>query len=174
MKKFSLSTTTVFLIVLLVAMVVYCFAYFIPAQSEQALLRSETALYNGEASVYGQYLSDASSLEAEIDAIQKEIDALHASGYVNDSTVSFKISDAIQRYGVSLSSITLSGTTEFEGYRVLPINLALKGNLNDILSFIEYFENNQDGSYLVRGATMEIANGSVNATMVIFLCSPNL
>lgn len=174
MKKFSISTSTIFLVVLLLALAVYWFTYFVPAQSEMSLLRSETSLYNAESAVYRQYLTDSSPLEAEIEAVQKEIDELNSTGYINDSTVSFKISDAIQRYGVSLSSITLSDVTTFEGYRVLPINLTLKGQLPDVLNFIQHFENNQEGSYLVRGSTLEVAGNMVNVNLVIFLCTPNM
>ena len=174
MKKFSLSFTVIYMLALLAAIAVYWFAYFMPAQNDMTVLRAETALFNGEASVYGQYLSDTSSLEADIEAIQKEIDNLHATGYINDSTVSFKISDAIQRYSVSLSSISLSSETTFEGYRVLPLNLSLKGSYENIISFIRHFENNEEGSYLVRGVSLEIAGSVTNASMVIFLCTPNV
>ena len=44
----------------------------------------------------------------------------------------------------------------------------------DILKFIEYFENNKEGSYLVRGSCIEVTGNTCNANLVIYLCTPNM
>ena len=173
-KNFSLSKVTVVMLILLVALAVYGFAYFLPAQSNMTLLRTETALFTAESAMYRQYVADTTPLETDIDAIQKQIDEMNATGYTNDSTVSFEISDAIQRYKVSLSSVSLEAVTTYKDHRALPINLTLSGEMNNILKFIQHFENDKDGSYLVRGSTIEIAGNTVNASLVIYLLTPNI
>ncbi len=173
-SKFSLSKVTIVMLLLMVALIVYAFVYFVPAQSLLTQLRAEIAVNNTESAIYRQYLEDVSPLEADIEVIQKEIDQLNAEGYTNDSTVSFKISDAIQQYKISLSSVSLEEVTTFKEHRALPINLTMTGELENILKFIEHFENDQDGSYLVSGSVIEISGTTTTATLVIYLCTPNL
>ena len=173
-KKFALSRVTTVMLFLLVAVLVYVFVYFIPAQSTAAMLRSEIALHNAESSIYQQYVSDPAPLEQDIQDIQQQIDELNATGYINDSNVSFKISDAIQRYKISLSSVSLESATTYKEHRALPITLTISGELDNILEFIEYFENNEEGSYLVRGSSIEIAGNTTNAALVIYLCTPSV
>jgi predicted PurR-regulated permease PerM len=173
-KKFPISKTSIYLILLIVALIIYVFTYFIPVQSQINTLRTEIRLFDVETNIYRQYLEDPSPLEADIAAIQAEIDRMNAEDYTNDSTVSFDIGNAIQRYGVSLSSVSLSDATTFEGNRILPIYLELSGDWDNILKFIAYFETNQDGSYLVRESSFVIAANNVTAKLVIYLCTPNV
>lgn len=173
-KKFSLSKPILIALAILVVLAVYCFAFMVPGQTELTAKRAELSVANAESALYRQYLTDLSPLESDIEAIQAEIDKLHAEGYINDSNVSFEISDAIQRYRVSVSSVSLETVTTFEGHRALPINIAMTGELENILKFIEHFENDEEGSYLVRGTTLEIAGNRVTTTMVIYLCTPDL
>ena len=86
MKK-NFSIVTVFLLVLMAALLIYCFTYFIPVQQEMTEIRSQIAVHNAESSVYRQYVDDVTPLEEDIAAIQAEIDELHKNGYINDSTV---------------------------------------------------------------------------------------
>jgi len=173
-KKFSLSKTSIYLILLVLALIVYVFVYFIPAQSELAMLRSEIALYNAETAIYRQYLDDPSPLEADIADIQAEIARMNTEDYTNDSTVSFEIGTAIQRFKISLVSVTLDTVTEIDGMRALPICLKMNGEMDNLMKFIRYFENDEDGSYLVRGTAFEVAGNTINASMVIYLCTPNV
>lgn len=173
-RKFSISKTTIYLLLLILALVIYIFVYFLPAQSTLAMLRSEISLFNVETATYRQYLEDPTPLKADIDAIQAEIDRLHAEGYVNDSTVSFIISDAIQRYSIGLTSIAIGSKTELDGNRVLPINLSMTGSMTNLQKFIKHFESSQEGSYLVRGTDIQIGANTNVASMVIYLCTPNV
>ena len=173
MKK-SFSKSVVFIVAVVLILAGYCVLYMVPAQNELIQLRAETTVANAEASIYRQYLNDLSPLEADIASIQKEIDSLHADGYVNDSNVSFEIGNAIQRYNISLSSVTLDNVTTFEGHRALPINVTMTGELDNILKFISHFENNPEGSYLVRGSSIEISGYTTKASVSIFLCTPDM
>lgn len=173
-KKFSLSKPTIIALLILVVLAVYCFVFMIPGQTELTAMKAEVAVANAESALYRQYLTDLSPLEADIEAIQAEIDKLHADGYINDSNVSFKIADAIQRFKVSVSAVSLENVTTFEGHRALPINISMDGEMNNIMKFISHFENNKDGSYLVRGASIEMAGNSCTASMVIYLCTPDM
>lgn len=171
-NKLKLSPTTIVMLVMLLVAVLYLFLYFIPSQSELTLIRAETSLANIEMATYKAYLADTTPLENDIAAIQAEIDEMNDTGYTNDSTVSLVISDAIQRYSVSLSSVTLSSVTNIDGNNALPINVAITGTMENILSFISHFENNEAGSYLVRAASMEINGERCTASLVIYLCTP--
>lgn len=173
-KKFSLSKPTVIALLIIVVLAVYCFVFMIPAQTELTAMKADVAVANAQTALYRQYLTDLTPLEDDIQAIQEEIDKLHAEGYVNDSTVSFEIADAIQRFQVSVSAVSLENVTTFEGHRALPINISMTGDMKNILKFISHFENDKEGSYLVRGTAMEIAGNSTTASMVIYLCTPDM
>ena len=173
-KKISLSKSTVIIIVMLLVLAVYGVVYMVPAQSELTLMRAETSVAIAEAAVYRQYLTDSSPLEADISAIQAEIDTLYSDAYTNESNVSFDIGSAIQRNNVSVSSMTLSNTTIIDGNKALPINLTIRGEFTDVLNFIKYFEENQEGSYLVHSAAMDVSGTTANAALVVYLCTPNV
>ena len=97
---------------------------------------------------------------------------MHAEDYTNDSSVSFEISGAIQRYRLSVSSVTLDNPTTINGYRALPINVAVSGELENLLSFISHFEDNEEGAYLAQGATIQISGNRASATLLFYLCTP--
>lgn len=172
MKKAKLSVFTIILLVMIAILTVYYFLFFVPAQAELTLLRTDISVYDMEASVYEPYLSDTVSLDADIAALEAQLEDLRANGYVNDSTVSLVIGDAIQRYNVSLTSITLGEETTISNYRALPINVSLTGSFDDILTFMDAFENDTEGSYLVHAANMEINGNLCTSDIVIYLCTP--
>ena len=174
MKKLSVSKATIYLVLLFIALIVYVFVYFVPTQSQMTALQSEIALYNAETAIYRQYLEDSTPLEADIATIQAEIDRMHDEDYTNDSTVSFEIGNAVQRYKVSLVSVSVDSATEINGYRALPITLTVTGDMNNLIKFIKYFENDMDGSYLVSSTNFEVAGAKIDASMVIHLCTPNV
>lgn len=173
-KSFSMSKVTIVMLLLLVAMVVYCFVYFLPAQTTMSCLNADIAVYNAESSIYREYLTDHSPLEADIESIQAQIDQLNSEAYTNDANVSFEISNAVQRYQISLAAVSIQNVGEFEDYRVLPITLSVSGEMDNLLKFIKHFENNQDGSYLVRGSKFTINGNKISASIDIFLCTPNV
>lgn len=174
MKNLKMSKSAIAIVLMLVALAVYCFVYMMPAQTELIAMQAEMSVANVQANAYRQYLNDLSPLEADIAAIQAEIDELNAEGYINDSTVSFEISSAIQKCQVALSSVSLQTPTTYEDHRVLPINLTMSGDLENILKFISLFENDEEGSYLVRSTSIDMAGKTANATMVVYLCTPNV
>lgn len=173
-KKFSISKTGIYLLLLVLAIAVYAFAYFIPAQNNMTMIRSEIALHTAETAVFNQYLDDTSALEADIDTILAEIDRLHAEEYTNESDVSFKISSAIQQHRLAVSSVALNNATVVDGNRALPISVEVSGNLENLLEFISYFENNEEGSYRAQGATVAISGSKATATLLIYLCTPSV
>ncbi|MBR5474377.1 MAG: hypothetical protein IKU83_03090, partial [Lachnospiraceae bacterium] len=142
------------------------------AKLEMTAMQANTLLAKTEATMYQPYLTDHAPLEKEAASIQDQIDELHKTGYTNDSSVSLVIGQAIQRYQVTLNAITLDEATDIDGNRALPINLTVTGPLQNILDFIEFFETNQDGSYLVHAAQVEINGDTVITKIVMYLCSP--
>lgn len=172
--KNKISLVTIVLVVLLVVVGVYYFTYFVPTQTEMTQIQAEIALNKAQAAMYEQYITDMSGLEGDIAAIQAEIDRMYDSGTVNQSNVSLVISDAIQRYRISLTSVSLGSETTYESHKALPINLSLVGSTADITDFIAHFEDDTAGSYLVRASSLEINGSSTNATLLIYLLTPDV
>lgn len=170
-KKMPVSPVLLTLLLLLVVMVIYAVSYFIPAQSELTLMRADVAVAEAEAKIYESYLNDPSHLQKEIDALEDEL-AKMSNDYTNDSNVNFEISQAIQMYDVSLASVSLSTVETYNGHRALPINLTIKGTTENILQFIQHFETNMIGSYVVRGVAMETTAARTEADIVLYLCTP--
>lgn len=169
-KKFSL--VSIVLLVMIAIAAVYYFVFFVPGQTDLQMIKADTMVYTAEASIYEAYISDPTSLEDEIAQAQAELDDLWANGFINDSTVSLVIGDAIQRYSVNLTSMSLGAETTIEAWRALPINVAVDGDYNDILEFISHFENNTEGSYLVHAAALETNGNLTSANIVIYLLTP--
>lgn len=174
MNNKKISSVTIVLVLLMLILLGYVFIYFLPAQAEITALKSQIQIANMETATYRQYLTDSAPLEAEIQSIQDEIDRLHAEGYVSDSTVNFDISNAIQLHNVSLTSVSVGSVTTVQDNRALPINLSLTGSLYDVLGLIRYFENNQEGSYMVGSTTIRISGQSAITSVIIYLCTPNV
>lgn len=172
-KKLPVSPVTLVLLVWLVVLAVYAFAYYIPGQAEMNALNADVAVMRGEVELLDQYLNNSAPLEQDIKDLEKEIDKI-SEEYVNDGNVNMVISDAIQRYQVSLSSVTLGSVTTYNGLRALPINLSLHGTTEDILAFISHFENSEDGAFVVRGVSLDVNAYSTDANMVLYLCTPSV
>ena len=168
-----MSPIVLMMLVILLVVAVYGVAYFLPAQEQMTVLRNEIAIYDAESRIFQEYLVDASPLENEIQAAKDEIAKIHAEGYVNESTVNFEINDALRDCNVSLTAISLGQVTSHEGFRALPINLSVKGTREHITNLVRHFEDNEEGSYLVRGVQMSIAGEDVTASLVIYLLTPN-
>lgn len=171
-KKSPISLFPAVCLLLLVVILLYFFLYFQPTRLSMTSMQAETTLFKTEASMYAPHLNDHSQLEAQIADSEDRIANLHKTGYTNDSSVSLVIGEAIQRFNVTLNAINLDDPTTVDEHRALPIYLTLTGTLNDTLSFIEFFENNQDGSYLVHAVSTSINGETCQTNIVMYLCSP--
>lgn len=172
-KKLPVSPVTLVLLVWLVVLAVYAFAYYIPGQAEMNALNADVAVMRGEVELLDQYLNNSAPLEQDIKDLKKEIDKINGE-YVNDANVNMAINDAIQRFNVSLSSVTLDSVTTYNGMRALPINLSLRGTTENILAFVSHLENSQDGAFVVRGVGVNVNAYSTEANMVLYLCTPSV
>lgn len=173
MKK-GLSPVFIFMIALLVVLVAYFFLYLTPAQAEMISMEAEINIYKAEAAIYQEYIGNTKSLEADIAAIRDEISAMHAEDYTNESQLSLVLSDAIQANKLSLNSVSLGKVTTRGENRALPVTVSVNGTTEDILSFIRYFETNTEGSYLVQASSLDITGKVTKATLVIYLCTPDM
>lgn len=171
-KKLPISPFAIFFLVVLVALVLYSVNYLFPTRNEMTAIRSEIMVNNAEANIYRPYVADTSELEAQIAAIEAEIAQLHQEGYVNDSTVSLTIAEAVQEYNISLTSVSLGAITRFDGHRALPVNISMSGSLENVIRFISHFENDSVGSYIVQASSLQISGSTARATMVLYLCTP--
>ena len=77
-------------------------------------------------------------------------------------------------FRIELSSVSLEPVTTFQDYRVLPINLTVSGDFDDMIQIIRHFENDTEGSYMVRGSSVEFSGTTANMNLVIYLCTPNV
>lgn len=170
--KTKISGASVLMFVMLLAVALCYFLVFVPGQQSMATVQSETSALEAEAALYQEYIADPSALEADIAALQAEIDAVHADSYVNANTVGLVVSDAIQRFQVELTSFTLGSETTIGDCNALPMNLSLEGTTEDILAFIAHFESDDEGSYLVHAASLEMNGGECQGQVVIHLCTP--
>jgi len=158
--------------VMLLAVALSYFLAFVPGQQSRATMQSEAAALEAEVALYDEYIADPSVIEADIAALQAEIDTIHAESYVNANTVGLVVSDAIQRFQVDLTSFTLGSETTIGESKALPMNLSVEGTTQNILDFIAYFENDDEGSYVVHAASMEMNGKECSAQVVIHLCTP--
>lgn len=170
-KKLPISPVMLVLLVWLVVLGIYAFTYYIPSQPEMKLLNADVAQKRAEVQALEDYLKDPAPLKQDIAKLKKEIDEVKSS-FVNDGNVNMVISSAIQRYEISLNSVTLSSPTTYKGMRALPINLQLHGSTEHILQFIESFEKNENGSFVVNNVSFSVNSYSTEATMVLYLCTP--
>lgn len=171
-KKFPISPVAMFFLAVLLILVIYCVYYLFPTRNEMSAISAEIAVNNAEANIYRPYVDDTSDLEAQIAAIEAEIAQLHAEGYVNDSSVSLTLAEAVQEYKISLSAVSLSATTNIDGHRALPINISMSGSLENVIRFISHFENDTEGSYIVRASSLQISGSTARTTVVLYLCTP--
>ena len=171
-KKLPISPVAVFFLVVLLVLVIYCLYYLFPTRNEMNAISADIAINNAEANMYRPYVEDTSELEAQIAAIEEEIAQLHKDGYVNESSVSLTIAKAVQEYSISLNSVSLGNTTTIDGHRALPINISMSGSLENVLRFISHFENDTEGSYIVRASSIQISGSSAKTTVVLYLCTP--
>ena len=137
------------------------------------MLQSDIAINTAEADIYRPYLGDVSEIEEQIAAIEEEIAQLHAEGYVNESNVSLIISQAVQEYKITLTSVSLRSTNTVDGHKALPINISLSGSLENVVRFIAHFEQDPVGSYLIHAASVEMSGSAARTTIVLYLCTPN-
>ena len=171
-KKLPISPVAIFFLVVLLVLVIYCLYYLFPTRNEITAIRGEIAVNNAEADIYRPYVDDTSELEAQIAEIEDEIAQLHADGYVNDSSVSLTLVEAVQEYNISLSAVSLGEPTKIDGHRALPINISMSGSLENVIRFISHFENDSVGSYIVRSSSLQISGSIARTTVVLYLCTP--
>lgn len=174
MKKVQFSPVLIAVFLIVVVLVAYYAIYFVPAQAELVSAQGEITVLRMQADTYRPYLDDISPIEADIAKVADEIEQMHRDGYVNATNVSMVISDAIQRFGISLSSISLGKETKIDNCRALPINLSIAGTFDNVVEFVSYFENNTEGSYLAQGCTVSMTAKGCEASLVLYLCTPSV
>lgn len=172
MKKLPISLFPLTCLIVGIAMALYCYLYFMPAQKEAALIQTEIRVHEMEQQVYAPYVGDHSPIEDNIDETQAEIDRLHQEGYVTESEVSLILGQAILDYNVTLNELSIGSSTDYQGYRALPLEMELSGRQEDLLNFMSFFENHEEGSYIIQAASMSLGAGRCSASVIMYLCTP--
>lgn len=172
-KKRSISLFPLTCLIVGVAMALYAYLYFFPAQQEAALIESEIKLHEVEQQIYAPYVNDYSPIEQDIAAAKAEIERLHKEGYVTEGQVSLILGEAILKHNVTLNELSIGNSTTYQGYQALPLRMELSGHQADILSFMSAFENDEEGSYIIQAAAMEVEYGQCVASVTMYLCTPN-
>lgn len=172
-KKFPISIFPMTCVIVGIALALYCYLYFVPARQEAALIESEISLHEVEQKLYEPYVNDHSPIEQDIAAAEDAIEQLHKDGYVNQGEVSLIIGEAILKHNVTLTSLTIGEETTYqEEYAALPIRMDLVGQQDDLLAFMAAFENDEEGSYIVQAAAMEVDARQCAASVTMYLCTP--
>ena len=175
-RKVHLSIFAIVALILSVVVILYFFLYLTPAKQQMTLIQAETKMFQAQAQLIEPYLQDHSPLEQAIAEIQATIDDLHANGYTNESNVNQVIAHAIQRYQVELTSLTLDEVVDYDDtHRALPIHIQLNGTRQNILAFMNFFETNGEGSFLIRSSEIQMANEDrCTVSMIMYLCAPSI
>ena len=172
-KKAKVSIFTVTAVIVGIVGILYFVLYLVPANREKGLIQAETLLFTTQAKLIEPYLGDHTPLLEKIQEIEDSIAELHATGYTNASTFNMVLAENLQRYQLELTSLTLEEETDYEAHKALPINLTVKGTRQNILSFVNFFEANTDGSYVVRSSNLTTGyNDECTLAMVMYLCTP--
>ena len=172
-KKFPISIFPMTCVIVGIALALYGYLYFIPARQEAVLIESEISLSEVEQKNYAPYVNDHGPLEQDIAAAKAAMEQLHKDGYVNQGEVSLIIGEAILKYHVTLTSLTIGEETTYqEEYAALPIRMDLVGQQADLLAFLSAFENDEEGSYIIQAAAMEVDARQCAASVTMYLCTP--
>ena len=172
-KKLNFSIFTIVSIIVGIVGILYFFLYLMPANQQRGLIQAETRLFTAQAQLLEPYLEDHTPLLNNIEDIEASIAELHATGYSNASTFNTVLAESLQRYQLELTSLTLDEMTTFQSHKALPINLQVKGPRQSVLSFVNFFETNEEGSYVVRPSAMKTDyNDNCTLSIVMYLCSP--
>ena len=171
-KKFPISIFPMTCVIVGIALALYGYLYFIPARQEAVLIESEISLSEVEQKSYAPYVNDHGPLEQDIADAKAAIEQLHKDGYVNQSEVSLIIGEAILKHNVTLNNLSIGSTTSYKGYEALPLRMELSGQQEDLLAFMSAFENDQEGSYIVQAASMNLGSGRCSASVTMYLCTP--
>ena len=155
-----------------IALALYCYLYFVPARKEAVVIENEIRTHEVEQKVYEPYVNDHSSIEQDIAAAKDAIEQLHKDGYVNQGEVSLIIGEAILKHNVTLNELSIGSTTSYKGYEALPLRMELSGMQDDLLAFMSAFENDEEGSYIVQAASMNLGSGRCTASVTMYLCTP--
>ncbi len=171
-KLKKLSLLPVVAVSLLLVLLIYYFQYMVPAQNEMNRIRTEIALLRAQISTVNGYINNSEGLVNEINSTLAEIEELNKNGYTNASNVNSVISKAIKDNNVTLHSISLEKATVSNGVSMLPIKIDCIGKSEDVFSFIEFFEKNTDGAYIVQSLQTEYTSTYCTASIVLHLCTP--
>lgn len=171
-KKFNVSLFTCVLLAVAVVLVLFYFSYFAPMQEDVSAIKAETSMYQAQAKLCEPYLGDHAALEADIEKAEKEFQELRTTGYTNETNVSLIIGDAIQKYNVSLNAITLESSEQIDNYVAHPIHMTISGPVENVVKFIDFFEQNTDGSYVTRAVSMSVAGDKSSASIVLYMYTP--
>lgn len=170
LKKISL--LPIVAVSLLLILLVYYFQYMIPAQAEMNRLNTEIALLRAQAATVRGYINNSEGLQNEINSTLDEIEELNKNGYTNASNVNTVISRAIKENNITLRSIQLEKTTVSGNTEMLPIRIDFIGKSEDVFNFIEFFEKNTDGAYIVNSMQVENTSTYCTVSVVLHLCTP--
>ena len=89
-----------------------------------------------------------------------------------DRLVSLILGEAILKHNVSLTSLSIGESTTYQEHQALPIRMELTGQQSDILGFMSAFENDEEGSYIIQAASMEMDFRQCVASVTMYLCTP--
>ena len=174
MKKSPMRTIMGILLLLTATTLVYAAVFYPSARRQLTSLQAEIRLTESRAQLYAAYVQDASALEQEIEQLQETIDQMRSDANSDEFRVSFAISDAVKTYGVSMLSLSLGKPVSYQESRALPVHLSVRGSTENVLQFVRHFETTTEASYVLRGVTLDISAQRTDASLVLYVCVPEL
>lgn len=174
MKKHSMAPILRVFLFLAGALII-CAAAFLPSAHRQlTALQAEIRLMESQAQLYEVYVQDPSAIEQEVQWIKMEIEEIREDYYIDEFRISFAISDAVKAYDTSLLSLSLGNVTSYRESPALPVQLTVRGSTENVLQFVRHFETNTEASYLLRGVSLDIGAERTDASLVLYVCAPEL
>ena len=174
MKKHPMTPVLGILLLLASAVMIYAVAFLPSARRQLTALQAEIRLMEGQVRLYEAYTQDLSALEQEVQQLQNSIEQIREETNMDEFRISFAISDAVKAYDVSLLSLSLGNATSYQTSRALPIQLTVRGSTENILQFINHFETTTEASYVLRGVSLDISTERADASLVLYVCAPEL
>ena len=171
-KKSPISLFPAVCLIVCIALAAYAYFYFFPSQNEAASIRADIMMHETDAQIYAPYVNDNSPIEQDIADAKAEIERLHKEGYINEGQVGLLIGEAILKHNVTLTNLAIGESTTYQEHQALPIRMELTGQQADILSFMSAFENDEEGSYIIQAAAMEMEYRQCLASVTMYLCTP--
>lgn len=167
--KNNISGTLLYLFILLLLLVVYTFAIFIPLGNK---ITQVNLLHQSNQALVSAYMSqqqNRSTIESTVTKLEKKLESTAAAQLLTGDDLNTEISSAASASGISITSIKISSgdsvTLSGHVFKTITAKLSFKSDINRFLSLINYFEKSKSAVYYIDSVSTQDSNNEVSVTM---------